>query len=117
MVVGCLAHHQLGVVAHGLDALDAVDRLDRDDRGFVEHDAAPAHINDRVGRAQIDRHVLRGEFEHFAEKRHATSCNLGSAYPALRQGQVKKYPATARGMRPLGLVRPICQYAACPNIS
>ena len=66
---GGLAHHQLGIVTDRLDALDAVDRLDRHDRGFVEHDAAPAQIDDGIRRAEIDRHVVRHEFEK-AGKEH-----------------------------------------------
>ena len=58
-----LAHHHLGVVTDGLDALDAVDRLDSDHRRLVEHDAATAYIDDSVGGAEVDGHVMRHEFE------------------------------------------------------
>src|SRR6185369_15087456 len=61
--MGRLAHHQLGIVANGLDAFHAVDRLDRDHRRFIENDAPPAQIDDRVRRAEIDRHVMRHELE------------------------------------------------------
>ena len=31
--------------------------VDRDDRRLVEHDAAPAHVHEGVGRAEVDGHV------------------------------------------------------------
>ena len=34
-----------------------VARVDRDDRRLVEHDAAPAHVDERVRGAEVDRHV------------------------------------------------------------
>ena len=68
-LVGGLAHHQLGVVADRLDALDAVDRLDRDHRRLVEDDAAAADIDDGVGGAEVDRHVVRRQSQE-VEKRH-----------------------------------------------
>src|SRR3546814_7499326 len=46
--IGRLAHHQLGVVADRLHPLHAVQRLDRHHRRFVEHDAAPPHIDHGV---------------------------------------------------------------------
>jgi hypothetical protein len=68
-VVRGLAHHHLGVVANGLDALDAVDRFDGDHRRFVEDDAAILHIDQRVGCTEVDRHVLRAEFEESRKER------------------------------------------------
>jgi hypothetical protein len=63
-----LAHHELGVIAHGLDALHAVDRLDRDHRRFIEDDTATPYVNDCVRRTEIDRHVLRQRLEPTREK-------------------------------------------------
>ena len=57
-LIGRLAHHQLGVLADCLDLLHPVDRLDRDDRWLVQDDAPAAHVNERVGGPQIDRHVV-----------------------------------------------------------
>ena len=34
-----------------------VARVDRDDRRLVEHDALPAHVDHRVGGAEVDGHV------------------------------------------------------------
>ena len=68
-IARCLPHHQLGVVANGLDLLNAVDGLNGDHRGFVEHDAAAAHINDRVRSAEVNCHILRHHLEQ-AGKEH-----------------------------------------------
>ena len=58
-VRGRAPDHPLGFGADGEEA--AVANVDRDDRRLVEHDAAPAHVDDRVGRAQIDGHVAAHE--------------------------------------------------------
>jgi hypothetical protein len=51
--------HLLGF---GPDRQDAAGRLvDGDDRGLVEDDAAPAHIDEGVGRAEIDGHIAADE--------------------------------------------------------
>ncbi|MNC90828.1 hypothetical protein D3C83_69780 [compost metagenome] len=31
---------------------------DRDDRGFVQHDALAAHVDQRVGSAEVDRKIV-----------------------------------------------------------
>jgi hypothetical protein len=93
-VVGRLAHHHLGVVADGLDPLDPVDRLDGDDRGFVQHDAAILHIDQRVGRAEVDRDVLGTELEESGKDRSH-----------LRIRDNLRFGARARA-RPLQKVRP-----------
>ena len=49
------ADHALGFDADRERA--TVARVDRDDRRLVEHDAAPAHVDERVGSPQVDRHV------------------------------------------------------------
>jgi hypothetical protein len=59
-VAGHLAQHGLGFLAHGLDgllALRAAFVADGDDRGLVEHDALAAHVDQRVGGAQVDGQV------------------------------------------------------------
>src|SRR3546814_10666397 len=75
-----LAHHQLGVVADGLDPLDTVQRFDRDHRGFVEHDALAADIDHRVRGPEIDCHVLGIEFEPAGKEGHRY-CFLSSKPP------------------------------------
>jgi len=82
-VVGRLADHHLGIIAHGLDPLDAVDRLDRHDRGFVEHDAAVLHIDQRVCGAEIDCDILGTEFEESGKHRGHQEIRMKSAvWPA-----------------------------------
>ena len=91
-----VAEHLLGDVEVGDDAvLERADRLDRarraaehplrldsdrvhlagalvdrDDRGLGEHDAAPAHVDERVCGAEIDRHVAAAEPCHRGEDAH-----------------------------------------------
>ena len=55
-----LAHHQLGVVADGLDLLDAVDRLDRDHRRLVQDNPPSAHVYQAYWRYP-DRSPCRGD--------------------------------------------------------
>ncbi len=69
---GRAAEHVLGLGADGDDDLAAARGLvlHRDHRGLVEHDALVAHVDQRVGRAQVDRQIA-GEiaaqaFEHGA---------------------------------------------------
>ena len=61
--VGRLAHHHLGVVAHGLDALDTVDCLDGDHRRLVEHNPPATNINNGICGAKVDRHIMAHELE------------------------------------------------------
>ena len=65
-----LAHHHLGFVANGLYRARAANGLDGDDRRLVQHDTAAADIDQRVGRPQIDCHILAEERKHPAEQRH-----------------------------------------------
>ena len=65
-----LAHHQLRVIAHGFHLAAAIDRFDCNYRWFVEHNSAPANINQRVGGAQIDGHVLAQKSENAIEETH-----------------------------------------------
>ena len=67
--VGGFAHHHLGVIAHGLYGFIAVDGLDRHHRWLVEDDAAILDIDQRIGGAEVDRHVLGTEFEESRKKR------------------------------------------------
>ena len=71
--VGRLAHHHLGIVTHGLDALHAVDRLERNHARFVQDDTLVLHVNQRVGGAEVDRHVLHAEFEEIVPEAHVYS--------------------------------------------
>jgi hypothetical protein len=59
IVPGRAAEHALGLDAHGVDLARA--RVDRDDGGLGEHDPAPAHVDERVRGAEVDRHVAATE--------------------------------------------------------
>ena len=54
---------QLGVVTDGLDLLHPVDCLDRNHGWLVEDYAATPDIDQRIGRPEVDRHVVRHPFE------------------------------------------------------
>ena len=58
-VAGRTADHLLGLGAHGEDAAGVL--VDRDDRRLVEHDAAPADVDQGVGGAEVDGHVAADE--------------------------------------------------------
>ena len=56
-----LAKHVLGARADGLDRFFGVRpafHADRDDRRLVEDDALAALVNQRIGRAEVDREVI-----------------------------------------------------------
>ena len=60
--VGRAAEHALGLEP---DALDLARRLlDRDDRRLVEDDAFALHVDQRVGRAEVHRDLVRGKPGH-----------------------------------------------------
>ena len=52
-VARCAAKHLLCVAAYGLDLIR--DLVDRNDRRFRDDDAATLCVNERIGRAEIDR--------------------------------------------------------------
>ena len=56
-VAGRAADHLLGLVADGQDLLAPVLVADRHHGRLVEDDAAALDVDQRVGRAEIDRHV------------------------------------------------------------
>ena len=61
-VAGHLAEHRLGFGADRLDGLLAVGAAfvaDGDDGGLVEDDALAAHVDQRVGSAEVDGQVRR----------------------------------------------------------
>ena len=107
---GGLAHHQLGVVAHRDDALDAVDRLDRDDRRFVEDDAATADVDDGVRRPEIDRHIVRHEFEETREE------HISSRRAPLDAGAVRTYIPRRPPVASPGSGRHVCGVAGCRRL-
>ena len=72
--------------------------VDRDDRRLGEHDAAPAHVDQRVGRAKVDGHVAAAERAEVVEDAH---CEAGRAWRdtsecARMQGDSTPHPETGR---------------------
>ena len=55
---GRAAQHLLGLDAHGVDHLAAADVAQRHDRGLVQHDALALHVDQGVGRAEVDGDVV-----------------------------------------------------------
>ena len=68
IVPGRAAEHPLRLEA---DRVHVAGRLvDRDHRRLAEHDAAPAHVDERVGGAEIDGHVPTAEAREVVEDAH-----------------------------------------------
>jgi len=63
-VAGRATEHHLGLFADGEDLALAALRSQRNDRRFVQHDAAALHIDQRIGRTEVDPHVGRKEPDH-----------------------------------------------------
>jgi len=70
-VAGRAAQHELRLVAHGEDLLLALNLRDRDHRGFVQHDPAALDVDERVRRAEVDRHVGGKEAKQSPEHRNS----------------------------------------------
>ena len=68
IVPGRAAEHALGLDADGVDL--ARELVDRDHARLGEHDPAPAHVDERVGGAEIDRHVASAETVEIAPYPH-----------------------------------------------
>ena len=67
-VAGGAPQHHLGVVADGADRLlAAAGGHGGDHGGFVEDDASPFHVDQRVRRPEIDGHVARKRAKKTAE--------------------------------------------------
>ena len=56
---GRAAEHPLRLDADGVDLAGAL--VDRDHRRLGQHDAATAHVHERVGSAEVDCHVAAAE--------------------------------------------------------
>ncbi|SUV85677.1 Uncharacterised protein [Bordetella pertussis] len=59
-IAGNAAQHLLGLVADGLDDFLAIGPAfvaDGDDRGFIQHDALAADVDQRIGGTEVDRHI------------------------------------------------------------
>jgi hypothetical protein len=66
---GRAAEHALGLDPDRVHLAAA--RVDRDDRGLRQHDAATAHVDERVGGSEVDRHVAAAEPGQVAEEAHS----------------------------------------------
>jgi hypothetical protein len=66
-IAGCAAQHHLGVVADCADMLLAAARHGGHDGGFVEDDAPPLHIDQRICGPEVDCHIARQKAEKTAE--------------------------------------------------
>ena len=73
------AEHPLRVDADGVHL--AGRRVDRDHRGLGEHDAATAHVDERVGGSEVDRHVAAAEAGQVPENSHSKSGPAGGKVP------------------------------------
>ena len=68
---GRAAEHALGLDAHGVHLTRPA--VDRDHARLGEHDAATAHVDERVGGAEIDGHVATAEAREVGEEAHASA--------------------------------------------
>lgn len=62
-IVRRLAHHQLGISAHGPHLGHAVIGFQRDHRRFIEYDSLITQVDQRIGSAEVDRNIMRLKFE------------------------------------------------------
>ena len=70
------AQHALGLDADRVHLAGAL--VDRDDRWLGEHDAATAHVDERVGRAEVDGHVAAAERAEIVEDAHCGVAERGA---------------------------------------
>ena len=68
---GRAAEHALRLDADGVHFAGA--HVDRDDGRLGQDDAAAAHVDERVGRAEIDGHVASAEAGDVIEETHEES--------------------------------------------
>ena len=93
------AEHPLRLEADRVHLAGAL--VDRDDGRLGEHDAAPAHVDERVGGAEVDGHVAAAEAREVVERSMATSGrvlpNVGRSTVALAASRSRRRPeAVAR---------------------
>jgi hypothetical protein len=79
---GRAAEHALGLDPHGVDLAGA--GVHCDDARLAEHDAAPAHVDQGVGRAEVDRHVAATEAGEVTEEAHWDRRSLATPRLPLR---------------------------------
>ena len=79
--------------------------VDRDHGGLAEHDAAAAHVDERVGGAEVDRHVAAAEACEVVEDAHvrpreSSSSPAASALAEAVSARKARPRAAARAARP-----------------
>jgi hypothetical protein len=75
------AEHQLGFLADRQDVLAALDAGDRDNRRLVQDDATTLHVDEGVGRPEVDRHVGGQQPQHSTN--HCQNGSKVAAEPSL----------------------------------
>ncbi len=93
-VRGRPADHPLRLGPDCQDALRA--RVDRDDRRLADHDPAVAHVDERIGRTEVDPDVAGEQAENAVE--HAGGGVLVRASAEFSAG-LSSIPATSRASR------------------
>ena len=58
-IAGGFSQHLLSFLANGKNLLPAANFHNRHNRRFVQYNATPLNINQRIRRTQIDRHIGR----------------------------------------------------------
>jgi hypothetical protein len=96
------AEHPLGLDPDGVHLAGA--RVDRHHARLGQHDAAPAHVDERVGRAQIDGHVAAAEPGQVAEETHRRGVPRHGRSGHAASGQPSHVRGTAVRRRPPDLV-------------
>ena len=76
IVPGRAAQHALGLEADGVHLARA--RVDRHHRRLGQHDAASAHVDERVGGAEIDGHVAAAETGQVARRNPCRTVEIGA---------------------------------------
>jgi hypothetical protein len=75
------AEHPFGLDPDGVHLARAL--VDRDDRGLRQDNAAATHVDERVRRAEVDRHVAAAEAGERVEEADAgafvSCCKLGES--------------------------------------
>jgi hypothetical protein len=87
---GRAAQHALCLDSDGVDLARA--RVDRHDGGLGQHDSAPAHVDERVRGAEVNRHVAATEAGYVREKAHWLELRLSRLAAASLSGPIEVSP-------------------------
>ena len=89
------AEHPLRLDADGVHLARAL--VDRDDRRLGEHDAAAAHVDERVRGAEVDGHVAAAEAGEIAKKPIEEAPSLAVRFQQLRRTSLQERTSSAPG--------------------